>query len=441
MRIHFRYSYAEPYFKPPQTTKKMNKNFTFYASLCLVLLSTSVSVKSQTTSQYNFNATPTLISGTANHVNAKYRFANVSSGVDAIVTIVSATNGASVDIFDDNAITKPEGFSPKIQVPAHKTGLVEFQVCFVAAGTMTSNVQDSLYATAIDIDGSSQIKEMDVIDLGGGYSIYTVGTPEITVTQSGTAFTGKNVAGNEYDGIDTSAKKVMFTVTHHSVGCFTYKCGAVNNGNSSVSRQKSIYFKNFTYPPAAPLPVKYLSFDAVAADKSVNLKWITTSEINNSHFELERSFDRSSFKAIAMMLDGFTDANNNKVYQYRDNSDDIKGRSILYYRLKQVDLDGKFNYSVVLAVRFENKAGEAMQVSPNPFTKDLMVRFNAEVNGASEIRIINMVGQPMLTKKTTVTKGYNNIQVGALDKLTPGMYMAQLIIDGAVIETKKIIKK
>lgn len=424
----------------PQTTEKMRKNFTLIAGLCLLLTVFIKKGNAQTTFQYNFNAAPTLISGTANQVNAKYRFANVSNGVDAIVTIVSATNGATVDIFDDNSITKPEGFSPKIGVPRNKTGLVEFQVCFVAAGTMNNNVQDSLYATAIDIDGNNTVKEIDVIDMGGGISLFQVGTPEITVTQSGTTFTGKNVAGNEYDGIDTTARQVMFTVKNNNVGCFTYKCGAQNTGNSTISRQKSIYFKSFVYPPANPLPVKYISFDAVAAGKTVNLAWITSEEMNNGHFEVERSFDRSNFKSIAIVLDGIAGADNNKTYRYKDNATEIKEKAVIYYRLKQVDLDGKISYSVILAVRFANESGHLLQVSPNPFVKELTVRFNANTDGASEIRIINMFGQTVHSKKTTVTKGLNNIQVSDMDKLAPGIYAAQLVMDGVVVESQKIVK-
>ena len=418
----------------------MKSNFTILAILCLALSLGTQSARSQSTFQYNFNSTPVLLSGTDKAVNAVYRFANVSDGVDAIVTIVSATNGATVDIFDDNTITKPEGFSPKIQVPAHKTGLVEFQVCFVAAGTMTSNIQDSLNATAIDIDGNAQIHEIDVIDMGGGVSSFQPGTPEITVVQTGTTFTGTNVAGNEYDGIDTAAKKVMYTVINTRVGCFTYKCGASNTSGSSVSRQKSIYFKNFVYPPAATLPVKYLSFDAVASGKAVNLKWVTAWEMNNSHFEVERSFDRSNFKTIAVVLDGFTGADNSRNYQCRDNSAELQGRSIIYYRLKQIDLDGNINYSIILAVRMETKTDAVMQVSPNPFVKDITVRFSATVDGNAEIRIMNVFGQTMMTKSATYEQGYNNIQVGNLTKLATGTYVVQLVIDGKIIESQRIIK-
>lgn len=426
----------------------MKRNFTILPVLACLVFALNITpaksqVVSQLTSQCSFNMVPTLISGVLNQVNAKYRFTNVRTGVDAIVTVLSATNGATIDIFDDNTVSKPEAFSPQIKVPGNKTGLVEFKIEFVTTLTLLPITMDSLFATAIDIDGNSSLKEIDVIDLGGGTSSYMFGTPEISVTQSGTAFTGKNITGNEYSGIDTSARQVMFTVKNAGVTSFIYKCGAQNTSSSSASRQKSIYFKNFTYPVySAPLPVKYSSFDAVVADsKTVNVKWVTNFEQNNDHFELERSFDNSSFKTIAVVLDGLTTGADQKTYMYKDNSQELQGQTVAYYRLKQVDIDGKISYSKVLAVRLQaNKTDVSMQVSPNPFVENLTVRFTATEKANAEIRIINAAGQVMLSKQSTISKGYNNFQVDGLSRLSTGLYVAQLIVNGTVIDSQKVIK-
>jgi hypothetical protein len=395
----------------------------------------------QTINQYSFNMMPVLVSGNPKQVNAIYRFSGVSSGVDALVKIVGATGGASVDIFDDNAISKPEGFSPKIAVPANSTGLVEFSFTFVTAGSSVVMVQDTLYATAIDIDGNNTLKEIDVIDMGGGLSSYQFGTPEIIVTKSGTAFTGKNVAGNEYDGIDTSAKQVMFTVINNLVGGFTYKCGAQNSGNSSISRQKSIYFRNFTYPPvvSAPLAVKYRSFDAVENNHTVLLKWVTEMEMNHSHFEVERSDNNTQFKTIGVVLDGFSATGTGKSYQFKDLDAELKDKKTVYYRLKEIDADGKGTYSKVLAVKMQGSQS-SMQVLPNPFAENLVIRFQAKENGEAEIRVMGMTGQTWLSKHSTISKGNNNIQLQGLVALTPGVYVAQLIVNGVVVESRKVVK-
>ena len=189
-----------------------------------------------------------------------------------------------------------------------------------------------------------------------------------------------------------------------------------------------------------PLPVKYLSFDAVVNNKAVLLKWVTAQETNNSHFEVERSFDNSSFSTIGMVMDGFAVNGTGKSYQFKDNSPELQNRSIVYYRLKQFDIDGRVTYSKVLVVRLQVKADVTMQISPNPFIENLNVRFTSTESGVAQIRITNITGQTLLSKQSTINKGYNTIQVDGLSGLATGMYVAQLIMNGTVIDNQRVIK-
>jgi hypothetical protein len=191
---------------------------------------------------------------------------------------------------------------------------------------------------------------------------------------------------------------------------------------------------------AALLPVKYLSFDAVAANKAVLLKWTITQEINNSHFEIERSFDNTTFTTIGLVLDGTTINGTEKNYLYEDNAPELLEKVIVYYRLKQFDIDGKMSSSKVIAVRLQASKDIVMQVSPNPFAENLYVRFTAIEKGTAEIRLINASGQIVLTRQSFISKGYNNIQLQGLSKFTNGLYVAQLLMNGVIIDNQKIIK-
>ncbi|MEO7306333.1 MAG: T9SS type A sorting domain-containing protein [Ferruginibacter sp.] len=226
-----------------------------------------------------------------------------------------------------------------------------------------------------------------------------------------------------------------------SAGYISY---CVNGGNLPTVGALQIFY----HTPGASfncnvlegtLPVKYLSFDAVVNERTVLLKWLTTQEVNNSHFEVERSFDMNTYSNVGIVLDGFVNGTN-KSYQFKDNSSELQSRSIVYYRLKQFDIDGKFTYSKVLAVRLSPAANTVMQVSPNPFIENLNVRFTATEPGVAQIRIINATGQTLLSKQTTISKGYNNIQVDGLRGLATGMYVAQLIMNGTVIDNQRVIK-
>jgi hypothetical protein len=425
----------------------MKSNTTALKSLMslLLIISTSFAI-AQNNNQENqnyaigFTAVPTLISGTDLAVGAKYKFPGVANNTNAIVTILSATGGATLVILDDNTLTKPEAFSPQINIPANSNGLIEFKIEFVKDNGNPKNI-DTLRATAMDIDGNSLLHEIDAINMGAGCAVsYLSNNLEISVVQTGYTFTGSNVAGIEYPAVDTSAKQVMFTVSNTTINTFTYKAGANNLDASAVSRQKGIYFKGFNYVPVTILPVKYLSFDAVSANKAVTLNWATTEEINNNHFEVERSFNGSSFTNIGIVLDGFANGTK-KVYSLKDNSALLQENAIVYYRLKQVDNNGRFTYSNILVVRTKNENNVEMQVSPNPFVQTLTVRFNSnEKTTNASVRIINLSGQTVINKGVSVNKGFNNVQLNGLSNLPSGVYVASLIVNGKVIENQKIVK-
>jgi len=422
---------------------KTNSTFIKYAVVLMIVILQcfSVAVKANPPGYgFNFNSTPTAMqASTALIVGNKFKFTNVASGTDAIVTILSATGGATVAILDDNTLTKPEAFSPQINIPANSTGLVEFKIEFVNGGG-NAKIIDTLRATAMDIDGSSNLHEKDALNMGAGAVVsYSTSALEISVTQTGNEFMATNVAGNEYTGVDTSAKAVMFTLTNTSISSFTYKAGANNQTSSVASRQKGIYFKGFNYVAAGPLAVKYSAFDATVVDKSVVLKWTTEEEINSNHFEVERSFDGNNFTTVALVLDGFANGSQ-KNYQYKDNTAELQTKTVVYYRLKQVDNDGKYTYTNTLVVRLKAKEGVVIQTSPNPFTENLNVRFTATENGAAQINIINSNGQQVFSKQSDITKGYVTLQLNGLSRLAPGMYVATLSVNGVVAGTQKIIK-
>ena len=292
----------------------------------------------------------------------------------------------------------------------------------------------------MDIDGNATLHEMDALDMGSSSLLsYLSSALELNVVLTATEYLATNIAGIEYNGVDTTAKNVMFTLKNTNISSFTYKAGAINLGTSSVTRQKGIYFKGFNYVAAAPLAVKYSAFDATVVDKAVVLKWTTEEEINSNHFEVERSFDGTNFTTVALVLDGFENGSR-KNYQFKDNAAELQSKSVVYYRLKQVDNDGKYSYTNTLVVKLKATEGVVMQTSPNPVSENLNVRFTATENGTALIKIINTNGQQVLIKQSDITKGYVNIQLNGLSKLAPGMYIATLSVNGVVTGTQKIIK-
>ena len=192
---------------------------------------------------------------------------------------------------------------------------------------------------------------------------------------------------------------------------------------------------------AGPLPVKYLSLNAVPVENSaVAVTWVTTEEINNNRFEVERSFDQNSFKTIAVVLDGFA-AGTQKNYAYTDKSADLQNKNVVYYRLKQFDNDGKFSYSKIMTVKFKAESATAMEVSPNPFVESLNLRYNATQKGLAQLTIMEASGKTVMVKQTNINIGNNVISLNGLSNLQSGLYVAKLTVNGIVIATEKIIKR
>ena len=129
--------------------------------------------------------------------------------------------------------------------------------------------------------------------------------------------------------------------------------GVVNMSESLTNSNPQESINNF--PPeikefgAGSLPVKYLSFEGKKIANSLLLNWITTEEINNNYFQIERSFNGIDFMQIGLALDGFENGTK-KEYAFKDYSDLLKNKEIIYYRLKQIDNDGNYTFSKNLIV-------------------------------------------------------------------------------------------
>jgi hypothetical protein len=158
----------------------------------------------------------------------------------------------------------------------------------------------------------------------------------------------------------------------------------------------------------APLPVELLWFKADWQNRLVSLTWETASELNNDRFEIERSTSADDFEYIGQINGAGTTAEN-KSYLFVDESP-LPG--ISYYRLKQIDFDGKFEYSKVISVTNEwNNPG--FIIYPNPVTlSDKFISFKEP----TRLQVYNALSQLILVQDKFVKE---------LDitTLKPGIYM------------------
>ncbi len=175
-------------------------------------------------------------------------------------------------------------------------------------------------------------------------------------------------------------------------------------GNSLVLRvvvrntagTETLTLDNVVVSDVALLPVELVSFSASPQNNWVYLNWQTSSELFNSHFELERSWNGIEFETIGTITakgDRFSGAN----YQFQDPS----STQITYYRLKQIDLDGIFHYSRIINIEGHSLFSNAPY--PNPFTNDLFL----DLASKSSLKFLSINGSQQ--KSVLLSEGRHNL--------------------------------
>ena len=177
----------------------------------------------------------------------------------------------------------------------------------------------------------------------------------------------------------------------------------------------------------ATLPVELISFNAkLEKDNQVELTWTTANELNNEGFEIERlNSNNGKFESIGWKT-GNGSTERLSTYKFTDYND-FKGVS--YYRLKQIDFDGQFDYSNVVVI--ENRGEEnPLMIFPNPVKNELNIR-----NGEGLATIYNLLGQPV--KQLSIDNQQLTLNVS---DLTEGQYVLHIQKENGTVITKRFVK-
>ena len=211
--------------------------------------------------------------------------------------------------------------------------------------------------------------------------------------------------------------------------------GAVKFFNSSIGWSGE--FRRLATNPGGALkwsntfPVKLLSFNAVVRNNAALLTWRTAQELNNKGFYIEKSKDGESFSSIGFVAAKANGAGNSS-YNYTDET--LSGSNVWFYRLRQIDIDGKATFSNI--TRIYVTAVSSIQISPNPVKNRLFVQLNNTADKA-EIMIYNSKGQQVYSRQLRGSTGDISIP---MDNLQPGSYVVK-VIAGNATEERVIIKQ
>lgn len=243
----------------------------------------------------------------------------------------------------------------------------------------------------------------------------------------------------KFNGTSWEAVNDLTNISETTDGTFTYDISAA--GNESVIRLKADFTRNgapelFSWGVTASselLPVSWLNVSATCLDKNIKVEWSTATEINNDYFEVFASENGIDFQNIGKINGA---GNSNTINRYAFLAE--KQNSYNYFKVKQTDFDGQFEYSRIATANCSNFSNE-LEIYPNPFDGSVFYINYAEEIRDLTIKIYDLSGKLVDIPKTVQTN--ENIQVNLSNYLAAGTYLVELSNNQGFVAMKKLMTK
>ncbi len=412
--------------------------------------------KAQTIPKLKF-IQPRLVSGIDGQKDAIYKFSNVVPGVDALVKIENIYGGAVLVNIDDSTLGYYDAWQPTVGGPdtLGSYSYIKWDIEFKT--TSGADYTFPLFdASSIDVDGDN-VRVREFVEVNG-QSSYDVPGQVPTLLQISDVPVTDNANGDDINpmnvralgpvanrvGIDTFSLDVRINYHFTNSSKIKLYTGSQidNNGSTgaiATNRYHCIYFHKVKNDLFSVLPVTLVSFNAIANNTHVLLEWNISSKDAADHFEIERSYDQKVFKKIGEVPASLSGSSIRAQYTFPDQAGNLAEHKILYYRLKLVN-NTSFTYSNIKVVQMKNYETAAIQILPNPYMEKLTVNFKSDDDNKAEVQLMSMSGNIIASVQAKAYKGNNKIQLGNLSSKASGLYIVNLLIDGKLISSQKVLK-
>ena len=198
------------------------------------------------------------------------------------------------------------------------------------------------------------------------------------------------------------------------------------NAQFDVYRNAMNKFSDFAVTQSgSTLPIELLYFNAEQTDQGVLCSWVTATEIDNDYFVVERSYDGKEFVALGT-IDGAGNSSTTLHYKFLDKT---VCYGLAYYRLKQVDFDGKTTYYNDRVVAVDCKTRNPISLRPNPAQSEIFSEFKMSSDAKVKLEVVDIMGQVVQSELHTVTQG-DNVLKTEISKLAPGVYYMKITKEG-----------
>lgn len=232
-----------------------------------------------------------------------------------------------------------------------------------------------------------------------------------------------------YIGLTTSAD-IVIDFDNSETGFAVSKSGGSFIGGSHVRiTSNNIYFNTgfswYFNPTLIPLDVTWEHVSVSALESDAIVHWSTSAEVNNDYFEVERSIDGNSWQVAGKVDPDFVHQNGN-AYQFMD----LSAKSVanhLYYRIKQVDMDGKSTYSPTRQLAFTIDRSGNVRFGPVPVMESSMVEVALASMQSVNMSILDLQGRELRTWREEGTTGINRWTIGEkIRQLPNGTYLLEV---------------
>ena len=247
----------------------------------------------------------------------------------------------------------------------------------------------------------------------------------------GTLNIGGNLVNKKDATIDNNTNNSVINIT----GDLENEVDAtIDNTNGTIDVDGNIN-DNGTITGNTPLPIELIFFRAEEQNGQILLYWATASEDDNDFFTIERASHDGEFEII-LSEEGAGNSIHRIDYKTID-AEPLQG--INYYRLKQTDFDGTYEYSKVIAVQVGERDHELdLSAYPNPTSDVVNVALPQNLSRNAQLSVVSLQGKTMMHENVAQSSGgLLNLSLAHLPK---GVYLLKLV-DEAQVETRKIIIK
>jgi uncharacterized repeat protein (TIGR01451 family) len=391
-----------------------------------------------TTNKYTITSIPTNTTGAPNNQGVLYYNDGTTTGAYSPVTVGQTLSDAQAQTLRFKAATGFVGnasFTYTTTDAVGNTSLaanytipveadVEANSYFVTAPKGGSNgayVAGDVIAFTTDVNGAvNNATTASVYQANGKPQAGTVSSGIVSATTG--AFTSSNPAVTSLSSLGLAVQPDgRLVVTNPGTAANpTLRQGNYTVSITTVDANGGVSTQNVSFSIGAnPLPVVLTAFTASAVqNRDAQLAWTTASEVNSATFEVERSFDGLSFAKIGQVAAKGTSLTPT-TYALTDNGVAARAQGPVYYRLKQVDLDGKTAYSPVRTLSFLKAASLALSLYPNPAQFATSLDLSALPAGATyQVSLLDATGR--LVRTATLAGG--QVQPLDLHELASGSY-------------------